>query len=81
MHSGEKLGIESSVPVDLSVSSTEHNAEVRFCAGNQTTLKMVSPQAPTTLVLDRRQIHPAVRGNAIVLSAISKGEHVVQVRY
>ena len=81
LHSGKKLGIESSVPVDMSVSSTEHNAEVRFYARNQTTLKLLSPQAPTTLVLDRRQIHPAVRGNAIVLSAISKGEHVVQVRY
>jgi Heparinase II/III-like protein len=81
LHGDEKLAIESSTPVDLSLNSTERNEEIHFYARSNTTLKAVTRRTPVAVELDERQVHPRVQNNTIVLNRIGKGEHVIRVFY
>ncbi|MCL5005711.1 MAG: hypothetical protein M1404_04185 [Acidobacteria bacterium] len=76
-----KLVLKSSSLIDLSLRHIDRAEDIYSYAQETITLEIATMQEPGKVLLDRHQVHPPVRSGLIVLIGISKGEHIVRIRY
>ncbi len=81
LNTGKKLVMESSTPVDLSLSSANQKMEISFYTQLETTLKIATPRNPSTVLLDGHQVHTGIQDSAFVLKGIRKGDHTIGILY
>ncbi|TAM79242.1 MAG: hypothetical protein EPN47_19735 [Acidobacteria bacterium] len=77
----KKLAVESSVPVDLALDSTDRGRTIAFYTTENAKLRVALPRKRATVLLDGHLAHNGLQGNSLVLNIIGMGEHIIQIRY
>ena len=81
LHGAKNLALETSVPVDLGLNSTDLGGTITFYTRKNASLRVTLPRKPATVLLDGRPAHNGLQGNSLVLKEIGQGEHIIRIGY